>query len=196
MFEAIISACKELDAFGLPRAVGRVDADRLIYANESFLHATGLSRDEISGLALSAIVRIHLTSPDPIEMGRLVPVTLRLPDKRATISGHAAFDENGLVYLMLVLPTEPSAESEAALAVKSEEQRQQIAGYVHEHIAPELLAVVFLIESIRLELHQQDLPVAAKLRELGERLTKLIEPVFRSTEPVTDGTELGRKFVG
>ncbi len=196
MFEAIISACKELDRFGLPRAVGRVDADRLIYVNESFLQATGLSRDEISGLALSAIVRIHVTTPDPIKAGRLVPIILRPPDKEATISGHAAFDENGLVYLMLVLATEPSAESEAAMAIKSEEERQQIARYVHEHIAPELLAVVFSIESIRLELDEHHLPAAAKFKELGERLTKLIEPVFRSTESAACDTELRGKLVG
>jgi signal transduction histidine kinase len=196
MFEAIISACKELDRFGLPRAVGRIDADRLIYVNESFLHATGLSKDEISGLALSAIVRIHVTSPDPVKTGCLVPITLRLPDKQATISGHAAFNENGLVYLMLVLPTEPSAEYEAAMAVNSEEERQQIARYVHEHIAPELLAVVFSIESIRLELDEHNSPAAAKFKELGERLTKLIEPVFRSTESATCGTELRGKLVG
>jgi PAS domain-containing protein len=194
MFEAIISACNELDRFGLPRAVGRVDADRLIYVNESFLRATGLSRDEISGLALSAIVRIHLPSSDPIKTGRLVPITLRLPDKQATMSGHAAFDENGLAYLMLLLPTEPSAESETAMAIKSEEERQQIARYVHEHIAPELLAIVFSIESIRLELDGQNLPAAAKFKELGERLTKLIVPVFRSTESAY-GTDLGGKLV-
>ena len=196
MFEAIISACKELDRFGLPRAVGRVDADRLIYVNESFLHATGLSRDEISGLALSAIVQIHVTSSDPIKTGRLVPITFRLPDKEATISGHAAFNENGLAYLMLLLPTEPSAESEAAMAVKGEEVRQQIARYVHEQIAPELLAIVFSIESIRLELAEQNLPAAAKFKELGERLTKLIAPVFRPTESAAHVTELGRKLVG
>jgi signal transduction histidine kinase len=195
MFEAIISACKELDTFGLPRAVRWVDADRLFYVNDSFLQATGLSRDEISGLALSAIVRIHVTSSDPIKTGRLVPITLRLPDKEAAISGHAAFDENGLVYLMLLLPTEPSAESEAAMAVKSEEERQQIARYVHEQIAPELLAVVFSIESIRLELDEHNLPAAAKFKELGERLTKLIAPVFRSTESAAYGTDLGGKLV-
>jgi hypothetical protein len=52
------------------------------------------------------------------------------------------------------------------------------------------------IESIRLELDEHHLPAAAKFKELGERLTKLIEPVFRSTESVASRTELRGKLVG
>jgi signal transduction histidine kinase len=82
---------------------------------------------------------------------------------------------------MLVLPSEPSVELEAAMAVKKEQERQQIASYIHEYIAPELMSVVFSIESIRLQLEDQHLPAAAKLKELGDRLTRLIEPVFRAS---------------
>jgi signal transduction histidine kinase len=155
MYEALISACETLDEFGLPRAVGRFDADRLIFANRSFLDAIGFEKDEAAGLALSAIVKIHLDSPEAAKVGRLVPITVRSPIKHTTISGHATFGEDGLVFLMLVLPSEPSAELEAAQALKREQERQQIANYIHEHIAPELMSVVFSIESIRLELEDQ-----------------------------------------
>jgi hypothetical protein len=181
MYEALILACQAVDTFGLPRAVGRFDADRFIFANNSFLRAIGLERDEIASLALSGVVKIHLSSRKAAKPGRLAPITVRSSQKRVTISGHATFDRSGLVFMMLVIPSEPSIEFEDAMAVKEERERQQIAGYVHEYIAPGLLSAVFAIESIRLELESKDLPAAAELKELGNRLTKLIQPVFRGT---------------
>jgi hypothetical protein len=81
MYEAVISACKTLDEFGLPRAVGRFDADRLIFANRSFLDTIGLEKDEAAGLALSAIVKVHVDSPQAAKVGWLVPITVRSPGK-------------------------------------------------------------------------------------------------------------------
>ena len=181
MYEAIISACQAVDAFGLPRAVGRFDADRFIFANNSFLQATALEKDELASLALSGVVKIHLSSPEATKGHQLAPITVRSQAKRVTISGHAAFDGTGLVFLMLIIPHEPSVEFESAMAVRREQERQQIAAYVHEYIAPELLSAVFSLESIRLELEAKNPGIAAEVKELGNRLTKLIEPVFRGT---------------
>ena len=178
MYEALISACQAVEAFGLPRAVGRFDADRFVFANDSFLQAIGLERDEIASLALSGIVKIHLRSRKAARTGRLAPITVRSPQKRVTINGHAAFDDQGLVFLMLSIADKPRFQFEDAIAVRRERERQQIAGYVHEYIAPELLSAVFSLESIRLELESKNPPAAAELRELGDRLTKLIEPIF------------------
>jgi hypothetical protein len=50
---------------------------------------------------------------------------------------------------------------------------------VHECIAPELLSAVFSIESVRLELEKKQPSAAAELRKIGDRLAKLIQPVFR-----------------
>ena len=180
MYEALISACQTVDTFGLPRAVGSFNADRFIFANDSFLNAVGIEREEIESLALSGVVKIHLSSPGTPKVGWLAPITVRSLHKRVTITGHAAFDDNGLVFLMLA-SSEPSAEFEGAMAVRREQERHQIAGYVHEYIAPELLSAVFSIESIRLELVGQNPRVAAELKDLGNRLTKLIDPVFRGT---------------
>jgi hypothetical protein len=49
---------------------------------------------------------------------------------------------------------------------------------VHECIAPELLSAVFSIESVGLELGKEGSAVA-ELKKIGDRLAKLIEPVFR-----------------
>jgi hypothetical protein len=179
MYEALISACKAVDAFGLPRAVGRFEADRFIFANNSFLRAIGVERDELASLALSGVVKIHLRSVESAKKGRLAPITVRSQLKRVTTSGNAAFDDNGLIFMMLVTPGEPSVEFESAMAIRRERERQEIAGYVHEYVAPELLSAVFSIESIRLELEKKEPSAAAELRKIGDRLTKLIEPVFR-----------------
>ena len=159
--------------------MGRFEADRFIFANNSFLQATGIERDEIASLALSGVVKIHLRSPESAKAGRLAPITVRSQLKRVTISGNAAFDDNGLIFMMLVTPGEPSVEFESAMAIRRERERQEIAGYVHEYVAPELLSAVFSIESVRLELEKKEPSAAAELRKIGDRLTKLIEPVFR-----------------
>jgi hypothetical protein len=144
------------------------------------LRAIGLERDEVASLALSGVVKIHLSLREAAKAGLLAPITVR-SQKRITISGHAAFDDKGLVFMMLPIPSEPSVEFEGAMAVRRERERLQIASYVHEYIAPELLSSVFSIESIRLELGGKNLPVAAELKELGDRLTRLIEPAFRGS---------------
>jgi len=100
MYEALIAACQAVDAFGLPRAMGRFEADRFIFANNSFLQAIGVERDEIASLALSGVVKIHLSSPEAAKAGRLAPITVRSLQKRVTISGHAVFDDNGLTRRM------------------------------------------------------------------------------------------------
>ena len=68
MFESIISACKALDAFGLPRAAGNLHTNRFIVANESFLRIVGLEKDKISIVALSEIVK-DLASADTVKIG-------------------------------------------------------------------------------------------------------------------------------
>src|SRR5260370_4100195 len=157
-YEAVISACKTLDEFGLDRDGGRFDGDRLIFANRSFVDAIGLEKDEAAGLAMSAMVKIHLYSPEAAKVGRLIPITIRSPLKQIMIGGHATFGEDGLVFLMLVLPSEPSAELEAAMAVKREQERQQIASYIHEHISPELMSVGFTLASLRLQFQNKHPP--------------------------------------
>ena len=58
------------------------------------------------------------------------------------------------------------------MAVRRERERQQIADYVHEYIAPELLSAVFLIESIRLELQDKEPAAAAELKTAVRVTTK------------------------
>jgi hypothetical protein len=53
VYESIIVACKEMDLFELPGAIGEFERDRFVFANDSFLGVIGLNRSDISGVALS-----------------------------------------------------------------------------------------------------------------------------------------------
>lgn len=174
-YDAIQSACEVLDSFGLPRAIGRFDADRLIFANESFVRATGLERDELKCLALSEIVKIRLNPREEIAPGKLVPMTISSRGEREILGGHAVFGDSKLVYLMLPVPSESVVEYEAAVSVGREQERRRIGTYVHENVAQEVVSMVFAIESIRLDLEKNDSAAAAKLKQIGERLTKLFD---------------------
>ena len=143
MFESIISACKALDAFGLPRAAGNLHTDRFIVANESFLRIAGLGKDEILITALSEIVKIDFASADPLKIGRLIPITVRTADQAVTIGGQAAISEQGIAFLMIPLFIDPSPDFEIGTAVGRELQRQRVAAYVHDYLASELLAATF-----------------------------------------------------
>jgi signal transduction histidine kinase len=174
-YDAIQSACQALDSLGLPRAIGRFDADRLIFANDSFVRATGLERDELKCLALSEIVKIRLKPSEEMAPGKLVPMVVRSRGEREILGGHAIFGDSKLVYLMLPAPSESNVEYEAAVAVGREQERRRIGTYVHENLAQEVVSMVFSIESMRLDLENKDPAAAAKLKQIGERLTKLFD---------------------
>jgi hypothetical protein len=174
-YDAIRSACQALDAFGLPRAIGRFDVDRLIFANDSFVRAVGLARDELKCLAFSEIVKIGIKPSEEIAPGRLVPMTIRSRGEQEIVGGHAIFGDGQFVYLMLPIPSETNIDYEAAVSVGREQERRRIGTYVHENLAQELVSTVFSIESLRLDLESKDPVAAAKLKQIGARLTKLFD---------------------
>jgi PAS domain-containing protein len=149
MYESVISACKALDEFRLPRAIGVLDRDRFLFANDSFLRATGLQPDEISFLRLSEIVKFESPSLEAEEMGRLTPIAVRSPDRNVAVGSHATFGRDQLVFLMIPLYGDINQDVEAGAAMGQERERQRIAEYVHHRLAPELMALAFSIESLR-----------------------------------------------
>src|ERR1700756_1703897 len=97
MYESIKSACKVLDRFGLPRAIGSLVTDRFIVANKSFLRVIGLGCDEISSVALSEIVTIDLNSYEKSTSGRLLTIKVRAFGEDLTMAGQAALVDQNLV---------------------------------------------------------------------------------------------------
>jgi PAS domain S-box-containing protein len=179
MYESIISACKALDAFGLPRAIGNLETNEFIVANRSFLRLVGLEEEEISSVALSEIVKIHPESADEANIGELAPITVHSSSETALIGGYAAFGRQGLVFLMIPRSIKPDSDFELGTAVGMELEQRKIRDYVHDALAPEFMSVVFTLESIRLRLERENHPCAVTLKDTQERFT---QPLLRLRE--------------
>jgi signal transduction histidine kinase len=186
MFDSILSACESLDAFGLPRAAGNLQTDRFIVANKSFLRIVGLEKDEIPFVALSEVVKIHFASGETVKFGRLIPITVRTADEGVAIGGHAAISKQQVAFLMIPLFVDARSDFEVGTAVGKELQRQKVASYVHDHLAPELLAATFSIESVRARLERENHPCAEQLKQIQLGLTgpiRQIRETLEGTEP-------------
>jgi len=181
MYESIISACKVLDRFGLPRAIGNLATDGIIVANNSFLRVTGLSRGEISSIALSEIVTMDLDSYEKSKPGGLVPITVRAFSEERAIAGHAVLGDQKLVFIMIATAIEPSPEFELGAVFGEETHRQKVAAYVHQNLAPEFMSAVFSIESIRTRLEKENHQVAAELKAIEEQI---ISPLQRMRDEI------------
>ena len=131
-----------MDALALPGAVGQFERDRLIFANNSFLRATGLKRREISSSALSAVATFHLDPVSGLKRAKLAPITVRSFDRNLSIGGFAAFNREGFVYLMIPAAPETNEAFQTGKAVGLETERLRISAYLHERLAPGLLAVM------------------------------------------------------
>ncbi|MBV9873122.1 MAG: PAS domain S-box protein [Verrucomicrobia bacterium] len=191
MNESIISACRVLDSFGLPRAIGDLETNEFIVANRSFLRVVGLEEGEVSSIALSEIVKIHPESLGRTHSGDLIPITVRLYCTGGTIGGHAALGSNNQVFLMIPKSSKVDAEFEAGAAVGKELEQQKIRDYVHEHLAPEFMSAVFALDSVRLQLEKENHPCAATLKHIQERFT---QPLSHLREELNRGATERHEF--
>jgi PAS domain S-box-containing protein len=175
MDRSIISACKALDSFGLPRAVGNISTDRLIAANNSFLRLVGFEKSEIFEIPLSEIVTMRGDSPESARTGRLIPIIIQSAKENQAIGGHAAIRDDDLVFLMVYRFVDPSPDFEAGAVIGKERERQSVASYVHENLAPELMSAVYALESIRAQLEKEHHPSASKLKEIQDLVTEPLQ---------------------
>ena len=174
MYESIISACRVMDTFGLPRAVADLESDRFIFANNSFLRVAGLKERLLPSLAFSRIVEIH-AGYIAWNTGQLIPITVESYDQGFIIRGHAVFGDNGLVYLMVPLFGDPSADFELGRSVGKEQERQRLSRYVQEHLAPDLGSAIHSLEGIRAHLKDENRPEEGRLREIEQSLAGLLQ---------------------
>jgi hypothetical protein len=174
MYESIISACKVMDTLGLPRAVADFGSDQFIFANSAFLRVAGIKEAMLPTLALSTIVKMHVGSV-AWNTGQLIPISVESYDQGFIIRGHAVFGDNGLIYLMVPLFGDPSADFELGRSVGKEQERQRLSRYVYERLVPELKSAISLIEAAgrrsRGENHQSE----AEFEKVAENLTGLLQ---------------------
>lgn len=174
MYESIISACQVMDTLGLPRAVADLESDRFIFANDAFLRVTEIREPLLRALALSRIVKLH-AGPVAWNTGQLIPITLESYDQGFIIRGHAVFGDNGLVYLMVPLFGDPSADFELGRSVGKEQERQRLSRYVRERMVPALNSAILSIEAARARSRDGHHPFDAELEKVTQSLTGLLQ---------------------
>jgi hypothetical protein len=174
MYESIISACQVMDTLGLPRAVADFDSDRFLFANQAFLRVAGIKESLVPALALSRIVKIH-AGPVAWNTGQLIPIMVESYDQGFIIRGHAVFGDNGLVYLMVPLFGDPSADFELGRSVGKEQERQRLSRYVLERMVPELNSAILSIEAARARSRDGHHPFEAELEKVTQSLTDLLQ---------------------
>jgi hypothetical protein len=173
MYDSIISACQVMDTLGLPRAVADFESDRFIFANSSFLRVAGLKEPLLPTVSLSGIVKIHAGSL-AWSTGQLIPITVESYDQGFIIRGHAVFGDNGMVYLMVPLFGDPSADFELGRSVGKEQERQRLSRCVRDRLVPELKSAILSIEAARVQ-SPDDRPFEAELERVVQSLTGLLQ---------------------
>ena len=174
MYESIISACQVMDTLGLPRAVADLESDRFIFANNAFLRVVEIKEPLLPALALSRIVKLH-AGPVAWSTGQLIPITLESYDQGFIIRGHAVFGDNSLLYLMVPLFGDPSADFELGRSVGKEQERQRLSRYVRERMVPELNSAILSIEAARAHSREGHHPFDAELEKVRQSLAGLLQ---------------------
>jgi hypothetical protein len=174
MHESIISACKVMDTLGLPRAVADFGSDRFIFANSAFLRVAGIKEEMLPSLTLSTIVKIHVGSV-AWNTGQLIPISVESYDEGFIIRGHAVFADSGLIYLMVPLFGDPSADFELGRSVGKEQERQRLSRYVYERLVPELKTAISSIQAARRHLRGKQEESEAEFEKIAQDLNGLLQ---------------------
>jgi hypothetical protein len=85
-------------------------------------------------------------------------------------------EETGTEELIFPHNRRPS-NFEAGTELGRDQERQRIAAYFHDHLAPDLMALAFLIEAIRLELEREKHPAEGMLKAIRDRVSKMLQPI-------------------
>jgi hypothetical protein len=188
MYESIIAACEVMETLGLPRAVADFESDRFVFANSSFLRVAGIKESLLPIVPLSRIVRIHAGSV-AWDTRQLIPITVESYDQGFIIRGHAVFGDHGMVYLMVPLFGDPSADFELGRSVGKEQERQRLSRYVHEHLVPDLQSAVLSIQAARALSGDETRLLDAELERVAESLIRLQQAtraeLMQEPRPVT-----------
>jgi signal transduction histidine kinase len=71
----------------------------------------------------------------------------------------------------------PPSNFEEGIELGRDQERERLAAYFHDQLAPDLMALAFSIEAIRIELESEKHPVEAKLKDIRDRLSKMLQPI-------------------
>jgi len=85
-------------------------------------------------------------------------------------------------------PNSRRSNFEDGIELGKDWERQRIAAYFHDQLAPDLMALAFSIEAIRSELESEKHPAEAKLKDIRDRVSKMLKPI---REKILDLVENG-----
>jgi signal transduction histidine kinase len=63
------------------------------------------------------------------------------------------------------------------IEVGRDQERKRLEAYFHDQLAPDLMALAFSIEAIRIELESEEHPAEAKLKDIRDRLSQMLQPI-------------------
>jgi signal transduction histidine kinase len=85
-------------------------------------------------------------------------------------------EETGTQQLIFPPNSRPS-NFEEGIELGRGQERERLAAYFHNQLAPDLMALAFSIEAIRTELESKNHPAEAKLKDIRDRLSKMLQPI-------------------
>jgi signal transduction histidine kinase len=85
-------------------------------------------------------------------------------------------EETGTQQLIFPANSRPS-NFEEGIELGRDQERQRLAAYFHNQLAPDLMALAFSIEAVRTELESERHPAEAKLKDIRDRLSKMLRPI-------------------
>ena len=85
-------------------------------------------------------------------------------------------EESGTQQVVFPPNSRPS-NFEEGIEMGRDQERQRLAAYFHDQLAPDLMALAFSIEAIRIELESEKHPAEAKLKDIRDRVSKMLQPI-------------------
>ena len=74
-------------------------------------------------------------------------------------------------------PYSRASNFEEGIELGRDQERQRLASYFHDQLALDLTALAFSIEAIRIELESEKHPAEAKLKDIRDRVSKMLQPI-------------------
>jgi signal transduction histidine kinase len=176
LYASLVSACANMDLLQLPTAIGRFDLDRLVFANDTFLRLAGLQHAQLSRELLSEYLKFESTPTlDQLKGGR--PIKIYSVIGGMDLHGYAAFADEKIIYFCLPFVNEPAGDFKDGMIFGEERERRKLARYFHDQLAPDLLALIFLIEAIGHRPNQHAGLADTELGELRDRLGEMLQSI-------------------
>jgi hypothetical protein len=174
--------CAGLDQFCLPAALFARSTDRFVGWNKSFIEAMGLSREEISIVPVTEVLRMETpiaepteceTSPAPVHPEKCV---LKAMSDGPPITAKMFEREDG--YSLVIIDANPAEQSNEdfirGLLLGKFEEQDRIRQKFHDDVAPQIMAAAFATETLAEKVRQGASQDPEELKRIADLITDLV----------------------